>query len=491
MAQALIGGEQVGAKSGEEMPVVNPATEEEFESVPKAGPEDVDAAVAAAKSALEEWSGKDPDERASIMRAGVEKIEENDKEIAKLLVQEQGKPMMEAMGELHHFLHGMNFYADLASKIRGAYAALPSTFGTSYGMVIKRPIGVCAAIVPYNFPLTLMGTKVGPALAGGNTIVVKPANTTPLATLKIAELMQEAGLPAGVLNVVTGPGKEVGEPLAVHPDVRRVAFTGSTAVGRRLMEVAAPKFKRISAELGGSDPVIVCPDANVDNAVRGVNIGRFFNAGQACLAAKRVYVFEEVYDEFMESLIKRVSRYELGNGLEKAEKPKIRMGPLNAARHRDALEEQLEDAVRGGANVAYQGETNGEKGFFFPPTIVENAPHDSRVVREETFGPLLPVFKVTNINEAVRLANDSSYGLGSSIWTYNVRYIHKAAQEVEAGMTWVNQIHYGYDELPFGGVKDSGIGREHGPEALEYYLESKSVVVGDLDIAGDEGAGIQ
>jgi succinate-semialdehyde dehydrogenase/glutarate-semialdehyde dehydrogenase len=491
MAQALIGGEHVGAKSGEEMPVVNPATEEQFETVPKAGREDVDAAVAAAKSALEEWSGKDPDERAGIMRSGIEKIEERAEEIARLLVQEQGKPMMEAMGELHHFLHGMNFYADLASKIRGAYAPLPSTFGTSYGMVIKRPIGVCAAIVPYNFPLTLMGTKVGPALAGGNTIVVKPANTTPLATLKIAELMQEADLPAGVLNVVTGPGAEVGEALVGHDDVRRVAFTGSTAVGRRIMEIAGPKFKRISAELGGSDPVIVCPDANVDNAVRGVNIGRFFNAGQACLAAKRVYVFDEVYDEFMEGLVKRVSRYELGDGLEKAEKPKIRMGPLNAARHRDALEEQLEDAVSKGAKVTFQAERNGDKGYFFPPTIVEGAPHDSRVVREETFGPLLPVFRVKDINEAVGLANDSSYGLGSSIWTYNVKYVHKAAQEIEAGMTWVNQIHYGYDELPFGGVKESGVGREHGPEALEYYLESKSVVVGDLDIAGDEGAGIQ
>ena len=491
MAQALIGGEKVGAKSGEEMPVVNPATEEEFESVPKAGPEDVDAAVAAAKGAFGEWSRTDPDERAELMRAGIAKLKENGKEIAQLLVREQGKPMMEAMGEFHHFLHGMGFYADLASKIRGAYATLPSTFGTSYGMVVKRPIGVCAAIVPYNFPLTLMGTKVGPALAGGNTIVVKPATTTPLSTLRIAELMQEAGLPPGVLNVVTGPGSVVGEALVAHPDVRRVAFTGSTGVGRRIMEVAAPKFKRISAELGGSDPVIVCPDANVDNAVKGVNIGRFFNAGQACLAAKRVYVFEEVYDEFMESLVKRVSRYELGNGLEKAEKPKIRMGPLNTAKQREDLEAQLEDATKGGAGVAYQGETNGDKGYFFPPTIVEDAPHDSRVVREETFGPLLPVFKVKNINEAIRLANDSSYGLGSSIWTYNVRYIHKAAQEIESGMTWVNQIHYGYDELPFGGVKDSGIGREHGPEALEYYLESKSVVVGDLDIAGDEGAGIQ
>jgi succinate-semialdehyde dehydrogenase/glutarate-semialdehyde dehydrogenase len=491
MAQALINGEQVAAKSGEEMPIVNPATGEPIDSVPKSGSEDVDAAVEAAKAAFKEWSKTDPDNRAQIIRAGVAKIEENAKEIGKLLVQEQGKPMMEAMGELHHFLHGMNFYADLASKIRGSYAPLPSTFGTSYGMVIKRPIGVCAAIVPYNFPLTLMGTKVGPALAAGNTIVVKPADTTPLATLRIAELMQEAGLPAGVLNVVTGPGKEVGEALVGHPDVRRVAFTGSTAVGRRVMEIAAPQFKRVSAELGGSDPVIVCPDANVENAVKGINVGRFFNAGQACLAAKRVYVFEEVYDQFMESLIKRVSRYEVGNGMEKAEKPKIRMGPLNAARHRDTLQEQLDDAVKGGASVAYQGEANGDGGYFFAPAILENAPHDSRVVREETFGPLLPVFKVRSINEAIELANDTSYGLGSSIWTYNVRYINKAAQEIESGMTWVNQLHFGYDELPFGGIKDSGIGREHGPEALESYLEAKSVAVGDLDIVEEEGSGLQ
>jgi succinate-semialdehyde dehydrogenase / glutarate-semialdehyde dehydrogenase len=491
VAQILVDGEKVGAKTGEEMEVVNPATEETFDTVPKGGREDVDAAVSAAKRAFKEWSGKDPDERAQLMRTGIAAVKENDKEVAELLVREQGKPMMEAMGELHHFLHGMDFYADLTSKIRGSYTTLPSTLGTSYGMVIKRPVGVVAGLVPYNFPLTLMGTKVGPALAAGNTIIVKPAATTPLATLRIGELMNEAGLPPGVLNVITGPGIELGEALIGHPDVSRVALTGSTNTGRRVMEIAGPQFKRITLELGGSDPVIVCPDANVDNAVKGVNIGRFFNAGQACLAAKRVYVFEEVYDEFMESLVKRVSRYELGDGMTKAERPKVRMGPLNTARQRDELAGQLEDAVDKGAGVAYEGETNGDKGFFFAPTVIENAPHDSRVVREETFGPLLPVFKVRNINEAIRMANDSNFGLGSSIWTYNVQYIHKAAQEIESGMTWVNQIHYGYDELPFGGVKESGIGREHGPEALEHYLESKSVVVGDLDIAGDEGAGIQ
>jgi acyl-CoA reductase-like NAD-dependent aldehyde dehydrogenase len=481
MTQALIGGEQVGARSGEETPVINPATEEAFDAVPKGGPEDVDAAVAAAKEAFSEWSKKDPDDRAQLMRAGIAKVQENAKEIAQLLVREQGKPFSEAMGELHHFLHGMNYYADLASKIEGVYANLPSALGRAYGMVIKKPIGVCAAIVPYNFPLTLMGTKVGPALAAGNTIVVKPANTTPLATLRVAELMQEAELPPGVLNVVTGPGKEVGEALATHPDVRRVALTGSTQTGRRMMELAAPKFKRVSAELGGSDPVIVFPDADVDAAVRGINIGRFFNAGQACLAAKRVYVFDEIYDEFLEGLTKRVSRYELGDGMEKAEKPKIRMGPLNAARHRDVLADQLQDAVDRGAKVAVGGNGHDGKGYFFEPTVIEDVPHDSRVVREETFGPLLPVFKVNDVDEAIRLANDSAYGLGSSVFTHNVKWIHRAAQEIEAGMTWVNQLHFGYDELPFGGVKDSGIGREHGKEAIEHYLEQKSVVVGGLD----------
>jgi succinate-semialdehyde dehydrogenase / glutarate-semialdehyde dehydrogenase len=481
MTQALIGGEQVGARSGEEMPVVNPATEEAFDAVPKGGPEDVDAAVAAAKEAFSEWSKTDPDDRAQLMRAGIAKVQENAKEIAQLLVREQGKPFSEAIGELHHFLHGMNYYADLASKIEGVYANLPSALGRAYGMVIKKPIGVCAAIVPYNFPLTLMGTKVGPALAAGNTIVVKPANTTPLATLRVAELMQEAELPPGVLNVVTGPGKEVGEALATHPDVRRVALTGSTQTGRRMMEIAAPKFKRVSAELGGSDPVIVFPDADVDAAVRGINIGRFFNAGQACLAAKRVYVFDEVYDEFMEGIIKRVSRYELGDGMEKAEKPRIRMGPLNAARHRDVLADQLQDVLDRGAKVAVGGNEHDGKGYFFEPTVIEDAPHDSRVVREETFGPLLPVFRVGDVDEAIRLANDSAYGLGSSVYTHNVRWIHRAAQEIEAGMTWVNQLHFGYDELPFGGVKDSGMGREHGKEAIEHYLEQKSVVVGGLD----------
>jgi succinate-semialdehyde dehydrogenase/glutarate-semialdehyde dehydrogenase len=397
-------------------------------------------------------------------------------------VREQGKPLHEATGELTHFLHGMEFYADLASKQRGAYAPLPSALGKAYGMVIRRPVGVCAAIVPWNFPLTLMGTKIGPALAAGNTVVVKPASTTPLATVKVIGLLNEA-LPPGVLNVVTGPGREVGEALAAHPDVRRVAFTGQTATGRRIMELAGPAFKRITLELGGSDPVIVCSDADLDKAVRGVLIGRFWNCGQACLAAKRVYVFADVYERFLEKLLAGVARYEPGEGWVKAERPKIRLGPLHTAAQRQEIVEQLDDAVRRGARVVYGGTVpdGRTRGYFFTPTVVVDAPHDSRVVQEETFGPLLPVFKVAGIDEAIRLANDSIYGLGSSIWTYNIKWIHRAAQELDAGMTWVNQLHYGYDELPFGGVKASGIGREHGPEAMDHYVEFKSVVVGDLE----------
>ena len=483
MALLVINGETVAAKSGAQMPVVNPATEEIVDSVPKAGPEDVAAAVAAAKKAFDGWARTDADERARLIREGLARVRAQQQEIAEILVREQGKPTMEAAGEIHHFTHGMEFYADMASKLRGAYAPLPSTLGKSYGLVLRRPVGVCAAIVPWNFPLTLMGTKIGPALVAGNTVVVKPASTTPLSTLKVISLFNEAGLPPGVLNVVTGPGRIVGEALSGHPDVRRVAFTGETQTGRRIMEVAGPQFKRVTLELGGSDAVIVCPDADIDKAVKGTLIGRFWNAGQACLASKRVYVFADVFESFMEKLLAGVARYEPGDGWVKAERPRIRMGPLHTAAQRDEIASQLKDAVSRGAKVAHGGRIpeGREKGYFFIPTVVTDAPHDSRVVQEETFGPLLPVFKVRDIDEAIRLANDSIYGLGSSIWTYNVKWINKAAQEIEAGMTWVNQIHYGYDELPFGGVKASGMGREHGPEAVDYYTEFKSVVIGDLE----------
>jgi succinate-semialdehyde dehydrogenase/glutarate-semialdehyde dehydrogenase len=312
-------------------------------------------------------------------------------------------------------------------------------------------------------------------------VVAKPASTTPLATLEVARLFAEAGVPDGVLNVVTGPGEEIGDVLVGHPDVRRVAFTGETATGRHIASIAAPALKRVTLELGGSDPVIVCDDADVDAAVKAVIIGRYWNAGQACLGCKRVYVHDSVYDDFVGALVERVGRYEPGDGTVKAEKPRLRMGPIHKRSARDELVEQLEDGVASGGEVLIGGSTGGrDKGWFLEPAVVAEPGERSRLVTEEVFGPVLPVFRFTDFDDAIARANDTRYGLGSSIWTHDVRKIHRAAQEIDAGMTWVNQIHYGYDELPFGGVKDSGFGKEHGVEALDSYVELKSVVVGGL-----------
>src|SRR4051794_17148660 len=481
MPEMLIGGEWRAASAHEEIEVVNPAPEETVANVPAGSADDVDLAVATAKRAFAEWSVTDVEQRASILAKAAGLIHDNAKALAQTLTAEQGKPVAEALGEVNHLAHGVRFYAEAATKVRGVYQELPSALGQSYGMVIRRPMGVCAAITPYNFPLTLLGTKVAPALACGNTVVAKPASTTPLATLEVARLFAEAGVPDGVLNVVTGRGALIGDVLVGHPGVRRVAFTGETGTGRHIMSLAGPLLKRVTLELGGSDPVIVCADADVDTAVKSVIIGRYWNAGQACLGCKRVFVHDAVYDDFVGRLVERVGRYEPGDGTVKAEKPRLRMGPIHTRAGRDELVEQISDGVEHGGRVLLGGGTGGhDRGWFLEPAVVEEPGDDSRLMREEVFGPVLPVLRYTEFDDAIRRANDTPYGLGSSIWTHDVRRIHRVAQDVDAGMTWVNQIHYGYDELPFGGLKDSGFGKEHGLEAMDSYVELKSLVVGGL-----------
>jgi len=481
MPEMLIGGEWRQATAREEIEVVNPATEEVVDTVPAGSPEDVELAVATAQRAVREWSRTDVEKRAAILAKAADLIHANTKGLAATLTSEQGKPLAEAAGEVTHLAHGVRFYAEAATKVRGAYQELPSAFGPAYGMVIRRPVGVCAAITPYNFPLTLLGTKVAPALAAGNAVVAKPAATTPLATLEVARLFAEAGVPDGVLNVVTGRGSVIGDALVGHPDVRRVAFTGSTEIGRHVAHLAAADLKRLSLELGGSDPVIICADADIDAAVKAVIIGRYWNAGQACLGCKRVFVDDSVYDEFVSQLVDRVERYEPGDGTVKPEKPKLRMGPIHTRAGRDELLEQIESGVSSGGELLIGGGTGSpEKGWFLEPVVVAEPANDSRLMTEEVFGPVLPVVRFTDFDDAICRANDTSYGLGSSIWTHDARLIHRAAQEIDAGMTWVNQIHYGYDELPFGGTKASGFGKEHGIEALDSYVELKSVVVGGL-----------
>ena len=376
----------------------------------------------------------------------------------------------------------MRYYAEAATKVRGAHQELPSAFGPAYGMIIRRPMGVCAAITPYNFPLTLLGTKVAPALATGNTVVAKPASSTPLATLAVARIFAEAGVPDGVLNVVTGRGSVIGDILVGHPDVRRIAFTGETATGRHLMEIAGPQLKRRDARarrLGPGDRV----------RRRRRRHGRQVGDHRALLE-RRAGVPGLQARVRRRGGLRRVRRRSSSSASgatspatapTKAEKPKLRMGPIHTRSGRDELVEQLEDGVAKGGEVLIGGGTGGhEKGWFLEPAVVAEPGEDSRLVREEVFGPVLPVFRFSDFDDALRRANDTPYGLGSSIWTTDVRKIHRAARDIDAGMTWVNQIHYGYDELPFGGIKDSGFGKEHGLEALDSYVEVKSVVVGGL-----------
>src|SRR2546423_3999130 len=475
MAKMFIAGEVTGSSSGQTYDVSNPATGEVVDSAPKGNESDARAAIDAAFAAFQPWSETAAEARAQLMLKGIESVKKELQELAVTLTREQGKPLGDSQREIEHFLHGMNFYAGLASKIRGSHVPLPDN--KMYGMVLKQPVGVTGAIVPWNFPITLMGTKVGPALAAGCTVVVKPASTTPLTTLRIVELLNQAGLPKGVLNVVTGPGGIVGEEILRNPKVGPVAFTGESKTGKHVMEVAGSQMKRVTLELGGSDPMIVLEDADIDKALTGASVGRFYNCGQACLAVKRLYVVESVYDQFVEKLIGKVQRLKVGDGMNKD----TRLGPMHSKVQREEIESQVADTVKRGAKVVFGGKrpegAGFEKGFYYLPTVFTDAPHDSRVVTEETFGPVLPVFKVKDLDEGIEKANSSQWGLGSSVWTKDLAKARRAAERLQAGNLWVNPLHLGYDEMPFGGVKFSGIGREHGPEALEYYLETKGVVV--------------
>jgi succinate-semialdehyde dehydrogenase/glutarate-semialdehyde dehydrogenase len=475
MMKMYINGEWMESESGQETEIKNPATGEVVDTVPKGTDQDAEKAIDAAVDAFPKWSETSPEERAKILYKAVELIDEKKQDLSELLTKEQGKPISESVREIDHFLHGIEFYAGLATKVRGAQVPLPEK--GMYGMVLKRPIGVCGAIIPWNFPITLMGTKVGPALIAGNTVVVKPASTTPLTTIQCVELINQAGLPPGVLNIVTGPGSVVGEELLRNPKVRRIAFTGETKTGKHIMEVAGKEIKRVTLELGGSDPMIVCDDANMKRALTGAAVGRFYNCGQACLAIKRLYLFEGIADEFIEKLIGKVERLKVGNGLNED----TRVGPLHTDIQRKEIEEQVEDAKKRGAKILIGGERpegdDFDKGYFYAPTLLTDVEESSRIVQEESFGPALPIFRVKDLDDAIEKANNSPYGLGASIWTSNLAKANDAAERLEAGNVWINSLHIGYDELPFGGIKESGIGREHGPEALEYYLEPKGVVV--------------
>src|SRR5215212_9248747 len=486
MAQAFIHGGYTDLSGVERMSIIDPSNGEEVDTVPASGAADVDRAVGSAYEAFPAWRDIPAAKRGEILGETAEAVLAAREELASLLTSEQGKPLREARLEIRRFVHTLEHYVGLARNIRGGY--VPDLDEDAYGLIIRRPLGVIGAIVPWNFPTTLLGNKLGPALITGNVVVAKPADTTPLTTLRIAEIMHQAGLPAGVFNVITGTGAGAGQALAGHPLVRKIAFTGSTPTGKKLMALAAGDLKRTTLELGGSDPMIVCDDANLGKAASAASVGRFFNCGQACLAIKRLYVFEDVADEFVEKLAGKVGKLRVGPGTAEG----VMLGPLHSARQRDLLEEQVEDAVDSGAEVlhgAKRPEGDGlDNGFFYEPTLLLEPARDSRVATEEVFGPALPVWRVSGMEEALELANGSIYGLGSSIWTADLNRASDAAERLEAGYTWINSPQLVYDELPFGGWKQSGYGKEHGIEALDYYTETKSVVVKRAVATGDRAA---
>jgi acyl-CoA reductase-like NAD-dependent aldehyde dehydrogenase len=455
--------------------VRNPASGEEVGRVPQAGPADAAEAVALAYRAFPGWWETPAAKRGAVVRAGAEAVRARLDELALQLTLEQGKPLREARIEITRFVHTLEHYAGLAKSLRGAY--VPSLDEKAHGLVLKRPLGVVVAIVPWNFPTTLLGNKLGPALVCGNTLVAKPAETTPLTTLRIAELMGEAGLPEGVFQVVTGKGSVLGEALVADPRVAKVAFTGSTPVGKRVAELAARGVKRVTLELGGSDPMIVLDDADVDGAVSAASVGRFFNCGQACLAVKRVYVQEPVADEFVEKLQVKVAKLRLGAGTAEG----TMIGPLHSESQRETLERQVSATLARGGELLAGGKRPDvdelANGWFYEPTLILEPLHDSEVAVEEVFGPALPIWKVDGLDDAIERANASQFGLGSSIWTRDLTAATIAAERLEAGYTWINSGQIVYDELPFGGFGESGTGKEHGIEALDHYQESKAVVV--------------
>jgi acyl-CoA reductase-like NAD-dependent aldehyde dehydrogenase len=415
-------------------------------------------------------------ERGMILFHAAEKVREQHRDLARILTMEQGKPLREAIDEVRGFANILEYYAGISAQPAGETVRLGAT---GDALVIREPLGVCGAIIPWNMPVLIMGWKTGPALLAGNTLVLKPASTTPLTNLRLAAILDEAGLPPGVLNVVTGSGGVVGEALVKHPEVRKISFTGNCVTGRRIRELASAHLKDITLELGGSDPMIVMDDADIDKAVEGALRGRFYNAGQTCTAVKRLFIHEKIAGDFIQKLKVRIDALNVGNGLG----PKTDMGPLNSAEQReriirliDMTRERAEGTITSGGTVL-RGKAY-ESGHFYHPTLVTGVAPGSCLFTEEVFGPVLPVMAVPDLDAAIAAANESRYGLGASVWTKNLHSSRRVFDEVHAGIIWVNRHLTVPPEVPFGGNRESGIGRENGYHALDQYSRTRTLILG-------------
>ncbi len=466
-------------KSRSKMAVVNPATGEAFAEVPRGTKEDVDRALQAAARAFTQWKESLPSERASLLEKARSILLERLPSIARLLTQEQGKPLREAEGELRATAAALAYYARKAEEIKGEI--LPPRAKGMRNFVLKQPIGPVVAIGPWNYPVLLIAWKVAPALAAGCTLVVKPASQTPLAATEFVRCFADAGAPKGVINLVTGPGRELGEALICHPLTAKVAFTGETETGRQIMRAAADGIKRITLELGGHCPLIVAADADIEAAVEGGVHRAFRNMGQICNSINRLYVEEPVYDGFVEAFVQRTRRLRIANGLEE---PDADLGPMIDEAAREKTRRHIQDAVAKGAKILYGGkEPEGEEyrgGYFFEPTVLTDVNHEMIVMTEETFGPVAPIMKVSSLEEAINYANDSIYGLVAYLYTQDLDKGLRAAEALEYGTVGINNVAGGEVEYPYGGWKQSGLGIELSEYGLEEYLLVKHIRIRSL-----------
>ncbi|HEY2097056.1 MAG: (Z)-2-((N-methylformamido)methylene)-5-hydroxybutyrolactone dehydrogenase [Pseudonocardiales bacterium] len=471
--QMVIGGKPVDALSGKTFESQNPYTGEPWAQVPDGGPEDIDAAVAAARAALDgEWGAMTGFARAALLRRLGDLVTQNAERLARLEVNDSGKLYREMIGQLNALGGWYHYYAGLADKIEGRQIPSPNP---NYLVYTRRePVGVVGAITPWNSPLLLMTWKLAPALAAGCTVVVKPSEHSPVSSLGFAELFDRAGFPAGVVNVVSGLSRETGARLAGHPGVDKVAFTGSTATGRAVAKAAGENINKVTLELGGKSPQVVFPDADLAAAANGIIAGVFAATGQTCMAGSRLIVHADVHDELIRLIAERASRIKLGDPND----ADTEMGPVANRPQYEKVLGYLDKAKSEGATVAYGGAAeSGLGGLFVQPTVLTGVTAESTVVREEVFGPVLAALTFTEEDEAIKLANDTPYGLAGAVWTKDVHRAHRVAAKIKAGSVWINAYRVVAPSVPFGGFKASGLGRENGLHAVDEYLEEKAIWV--------------
>ena len=472
--QAYLNGAWVDADGGQTINVSNPATGEHIGTVPLMGAAETRRAIEAANAAWPAWRKKTAKERAAVLRRWHDLILENADDLALIMTTEQGKPLPEAKGEVQFGASFIEWFAEEGKRVSGD--TLQSPWPDRRLVITKEPIGVCAAITPWNFPAAMITRKVGPALAAGCPMVLKPAEATPFSALALAVLAERAGVPAGVFSIVTGAPKDIGGEMTSNPIVRKLTFTGSTQVGRLLAEQCAPTIKKLSLELGGNAPFIVFDDADLDAAVEGAIASKYRNAGQTCVCANRLYVQDSVYDAFADKLVAAVAKLKVGNGIEAG----VTQGPLSDAKAVAKVEEHVADALGKGGRLLAGGKRHALGNGFFEPTIIADVTNDMRVATEETFGPLAPLFRFKTDDEVIALANNTEFGLAAYFYSRDIGRIWRVAEGLETGMVGVNTGLISNEIAPFGGVKQSGLGREGSTYGIEDYLVIKYICMGGI-----------